>query len=330
MRATVSFPYDIVHLPRHILYLEAMPEGSEHSYQNGFGGGLDRGDRAGRGGTQTSAAAGDPIFDRVPPHDDDAEMAVLGGMLMSKDAIGEVSQTIDVTDFYQPKHQTIYTRSSICFRQSAGGRGARGQPAVADGNLDKVGGADYLHSLVASVPTAANAMYYAEIVHQRAILRNVIAAGTKIAQLGYSAEGSQAEDVVNLAQSEIYEMSMARCVRTMPPSARWSTTRSTSWTNCSKASSTRRADRLPRHRRRDPGPAARTDGRRRRRPAMGKSTLGIDFARAAALHHNMTSVVFSLEMSKVELAQRIISAEPIFRWPPCAAPTTSPPNAGTP
>ena len=72
MRATVSFPYDIVHLPRHILYLEAMPEGSEHSYQNGFGGGLDRGDRgdrAGRGGTQTSAAAGDPIFDRVPPHD---------------------------------------------------------------------------------------------------------------------------------------------------------------------------------------------------------------------------------------------------------------------
>ena len=118
MRATVSFPCDIVHLPRHILYLEAMPEGSEHSYQNGFGGGSDRGDRgdrAGRGGAQTSAAAGDPIFDRVPPHDDDAEMAVLGGMLMSKDAIGEVSQTIDVTDFYQPKHQTSITRSSICF-----------------------------------------------------------------------------------------------------------------------------------------------------------------------------------------------------------------------
>lgn len=188
-----------------------MPEGSEHSYQNGFGGGLDRGDRAGRGGTQTSAAAGDPIFDRVPPHDDDAEMAVLGGMLMSKDAIGEVSQTIDVTDFYQPKHQTIYNAIIDLFSAS--------QPVdvvlvanqlLADGNLDKVGGADYLHSLVASVPTAANAMYYAEIVHQRAILRNVIAAGTKIAQLGYSAEGSQAEDVVNLAQSEIYEMSMGK------------------------------------------------------------------------------------------------------------------------
>lgn len=69
MRATVSFPYDIVHLPRHILYLEAMPEGSEHSYQNGFGGGLDRGDRgdrAGRGGAQTSAAAGDRFSTACP------------------------------------------------------------------------------------------------------------------------------------------------------------------------------------------------------------------------------------------------------------------------
>ena len=77
-------------------------------------------------------------------------MAVLGGMLMSKDAIGEVSQTIDVTDFYQPKHQTIYNAIINLFSAS--------QPVdvvlvanqlLADGNLEKVGGADYLHSLVA-------------------------------------------------------------------------------------------------------------------------------------------------------------------------------------
>ena len=73
-----------------------------------------------------------------------------------------------------------------------------------------MGGSDYLHSLVASVPTAANATFYADIIHQRAILRNVIAAGTKIAQLGYTAEGSQAEDVVNLAQAEVYEMSTGK------------------------------------------------------------------------------------------------------------------------
>lgn len=314
MRATVSFPYDIVHLPRHILYLETMPEGSEHSYQNGFGGGLDRGDRgdrAGRGGTQTSAAAGDPIFDRVPPHDDDAEMAVLGGMLMSKDAIGEVSQTIDVTDFYQPKHQTIYNAIIDLFSAS--------QPVdvvlvanqlLADGNLDKVGGADYLHSLVASVPTAANAMYYAEIVHQRAILRNVIAAGTKIAQLGYSAEGSQAEDVVNLAQSEIYEMSMGKVRQdyaAIGPVVHDALDQldklQQGLVNKGVPTGFRDIDDVTQGL--QPGQMVVVAGR----PAMGKSTLGIDFARAAALHHNMTSVVFSLEMSKVELAQRIISAE---------------------
>ena len=71
-----------------------------------------------------------------------------------------------------------------------------------DGNRDKVVGADYLHSLVASVPTAANATYYADIVHQRAILRNVIAAVPKIAQLGYTAQRSRAQHVVQLVQDE--------------------------------------------------------------------------------------------------------------------------------
>ena len=153
----------------------------------------------------------DAVFDRVPPHDDEAEMAVLGGMLLSKDAIGEVGQMIDVTDFYQPKHQTIYEAIIDLFSNSQNVDVVIvANQLMKDGNLDKVGGADYLHTLVAFVPTAANATYYAEIVHQRAILRNVIAAGTKIAQLGYSAEGSQAEDVVNLAQAEVYEMSTGR------------------------------------------------------------------------------------------------------------------------
>ena len=57
---------------------------------------------------RSSQAVRDALFDRVPPHDDAAEMAVLGGMLMSKDAIGEVSQMIDVSDFYQPRTQTVY------------------------------------------------------------------------------------------------------------------------------------------------------------------------------------------------------------------------------
>lgn len=251
------------------------------------------------------------LFDRVPPHDDDAEMATLGGMLLSKDAIGEVSQTIEVADFYQPKHQTIYEAIIDLFAASLPVDAVTVANKLNDeGNLEKVGGPDYLHSLIASVPTAANAIYYAEIVHQRALLRQVIVAGTKITQLGYSAEGSQAQDVINLAQAEVYEMSMGKVRQDYTPI---------------KAAVEAALDQLDRIQKgeietgimtgfRDidavtkglqPGQMVVVAGR----PAMGKSTLGVDFARAAALHQGLTSVIFSLEMSKMELAQRIISAE---------------------
>lgn len=254
---------------------------------------------------------GSNLFDRVPPHDDDAEMAVLGGMLMSSDAVGEVTEIIDVNDLYQPRHQTIFDAIVKLF--------ANGQPVDAvlvanelqkSGDLDKVGGVDYLHSLVAAVPTAANATYYAEIVHQRALLRAVITAGTKIAQLGYSAEGSQAEEIVNLAQSEVYEMGQGKThedYEAIGPVAE---------------ATLHQIDDIQNHRVQrgvltgfkkidaitqglQPGQMVIVAGR----PAMGKSTLGIDFARAAAFRQKLTTVVFSLEMSKTELAQRIISAE---------------------
>lgn len=251
------------------------------------------------------------IFDRVPPHDVDAEMAVLGGMLMSKDAIGEVSQELETSDFYLPQHQTIYDAIITLFSAS--------QPVdsvlvanelLKNGNLEKVGGADYLHSLVASVPTAANATYYAEIVHQNAILRNVITAGTKIAQMGYSADGAVAEDIVNLAQSEVYEMSTGRVRQDYVSigSVLESTLNQlddiqTNGISRGIPTGFRDIDNVTQGL--QPGQMIVVAGR----PAMGKSTLGVDFARSAALHHNMTSIIFSLEMSKIELAQRIIAAE---------------------
>ena len=268
------------------------------------------GPRPQSGGSYVQGDAGSPVrdavFDRVPPHDDEAEMAVLGGMLLSKDAIGEVSQMIDVTDFYQPKHQTIYEAIIDLFSNSQNVDVVIvANQLMKDGNLDKVGGADYLHTLVAFVPTAANATYYAEIVHQRAILRNVIAAGTKIAQLGYSAEGSQAEDVVNLAQAEVYEMSTGRVKQdyeAIGPVVHDALEQLDKLQNGDLKTGVPTGFRDIDDVTQGLQPVAGS-------PAMGKSTLGIDFARAAALHHNMTSIVFSLEMSKVELAQRIISAE---------------------
>lgn len=259
----------------------------------------------------TGTAVKDALFDRVPPHDDDAEMAVLGGMIMSKDAIGEVSQMIDATDFYQPKHQIVYEAIIRLFSASLPVDAViLANELLKAGDLEKAGGSDYLHSLVASVPTAANATYYAEIVHQRAILRNVIATGTKIAQLGYTAEGSQAEDVVNLAQSEVYEMSVGKVRQDY---AAIGPVVQDTLEQLDKMQSGEMERGVPTGFRDiddvtqglQPGQMIVVAGR----PAMGKSTLGVDFARAAALHHGLTTIIFSLEMSKVELAQRIISAE---------------------
>ena len=124
---------------------------------------------------------------RTMPHDDVAEQSVLGGMLLSKDAIADVVESLRASDFYKPAHETIYEAILSLY--------GHGSPAdaitVADelkkrGELTRVGGASYIHTLIASVPTAANAQYYAEIVKEHAIMRRLIEAGTKIAQLGYA------------------------------------------------------------------------------------------------------------------------------------------------
>ncbi|WP_237201067.1 replicative DNA helicase [Rothia nasimurium] len=147
-------------------------------------------------------------FVRTPPHDDTAEQSVLGGMMLSKDAIADVVEVIGGgADFYKPAHEMIYEAIIHLY--------GHGEPAdaitVADeltkrGELNRVGGAAYLHSLIAAVPTAANAGFYAEIVAERAMLRRLVEAGTKIVQLGYSGDG-EAEALVNAAQAEIYGVS---------------------------------------------------------------------------------------------------------------------------
>jgi replicative DNA helicase len=148
-------------------------------------------------------------FDRQPPQDLTAEQSVLGGMLLSKDAIADVVEVLRPDDFYRPAHQTVYD----CILDLYG----RGEPADAvtvsaelqrRGDLIRLGGAPYLHTLIATVPTAANAAYYAEIVAEKAVLRRLVEAGTRIVQLGYhgAAEGGEVNDVVDRAQAAIYEV----------------------------------------------------------------------------------------------------------------------------
>ena len=153
-------------------------------------------------------------FDRVPPQDLQAEQSVLGGMLLSKDAIADVVEVVRGTDFYRPAHQTIFEVILDLY--------GRGEPADAvtvsaeltkQGQLMRTGGAPYLHTLIAAVPTAANAGYYAQIVAEQAVLRRLVEAGTRIVQLGYGAaqgQGGDVDDAVDQAQAAVYQVTERR------------------------------------------------------------------------------------------------------------------------
>lgn len=149
--------------------------------------------------------------DRTPPQDVDAERSVLGGMMISKDAIADVVEVLRGSDFYRPAHELVYEAVLDLY--------GRGEPAdaitVADeltkrGELGRIGGAPYLHTLISTVPTAANAGYYARIVRERAVLRRLVEAGTRITQLGYASDGGDVDELVNTAQAEVYAVTERR------------------------------------------------------------------------------------------------------------------------
>ena len=151
-------------------------------------------------------------FGRQPPQDNAAEMSVLGGMLLSKDAIADVLERLRPGDFYRPAHQNVYDAILDLY--------GRGEPADAvtvaaeldrRGLLRRIGGAPYLHTLISTVPTAANAGYYAGIVAEKALLRRLVEAGTRVVQYGYAgAEGADVAEIVDRAQAEIYDVAEGR------------------------------------------------------------------------------------------------------------------------
>lgn len=250
-------------------------------------------------------------MDRTPPQDMAAEQSVLGAMLISKDAIADVSEALRGTDFYRPSHETIHDAIIDLY--------GRGEPAdmvtvAAEldrrGELQRIGGAPYLHTLAASVPIAANAGYYAEIVRQKAVLRRLVDAGTRIVQYGYAGEGD-VDELVDAAQAEVYKVTDKRSSEDYAPLSEFMD----SVLDEIEAISNREAglygvptgfvelDEL-------------TNGLHSgqmiivaARPAMGKSTLALDLCRAASIANNLTSCFFSLEMTRSEITMRLLSAE---------------------
>ena len=248
---------------------------------------------------------------RTPPQDMVAEQSVLGGMMLSKDAIADVVEVLRGGDFYRPAHEMIFEAIIDLY--------GRGEPAdvvtISDQltktqQLQRVGGPAYLHNLAQAVPTAANAAFYADIVRERAVLRRLVEAGTKIVQLGHTADG-EVDAIVNEAQAEIYGVAenrnttdYARLSEILAPTIEEiEVNAANDGTLSGIPTGFRDLDDL-------------THGFHggqliviAARPAMGKSVLALDFSRSAAVTHGMTTAFFSLEMSRVELTMRLLAAE---------------------
>ncbi|MBZ5735591.1 replicative DNA helicase [Nocardioides sp. TRM66260-LWL] len=249
--------------------------------------------------------------ERTPPQDMAAEQSVLGAMMISKDAIAEAVEVLRGPDYYRPAHEAIHDAIVELY--------GRGEPVdmitvAAElqrrGELQRIGGAPYLHTLSANVPIAANAGYYAEIVREKAVLRRLVDAGTRIVQMGYAGEG-EVDDIVDSAQAEVFKLADKRSTEDYVPLS---------------AIMDSVLDEIEAIGNREAGlygvPTGFNDlddltnglhsGQMiivAARPAMGKSTLALDFCRAASIANNLTSAFFSLEMTRSEITMRLLSAE---------------------
>lgn len=252
-----------------------------------------------------------PDLARTPPQDIGAEQCVLGSMMISKDAIADVVEVLNPVDFYKAAHEAIYQAILDLYAKGdppdvvtvAAEMLKRGQAKFTDSGI-------YLHTLVASVPTAASAEYYARIVRDRALLRRLVEASTRIQQMAYQGAGD-ADDIADRAGAELLAATEKRNSEDYQPLA---------------AIMEGALDEIEAIGSRGGGlvgvPTGLTDldsllnglhpGQMiivAARPAIGKSTIGLDFARAAAVKNRLASVIFSLEMSRNEITMRLLSAE---------------------
>ena len=248
---------------------------------------------------------------RVLPNDLLAEQSTIGAMLISPDAVAAVFGVIRGQDFYAPKHELIFDAIVTLF--------GKGEPTdvitVTDQllkteSLTRAGGADYLHTLTSIVPTAANVEYYAEIVQEKATLRRLVEVGTRIAQSGYANVG-EVTDLVNDAQAAIYQVSanvrgqeyaeLQESIQAAVAEMEAAESRGGDLVGVPTGFS--ELDNLTHglH----PGQLVIIAAR----PAVGKSTLALDIARHAAIKKRKNVIFFSLEMSRSEIAMRMLSAE---------------------
>ncbi len=251
------------------------------------------------------------MWDKVPPHNIDAEQSVLGAIFLDNTAIPKVVRHIRAEDFYMESHRVIF---ETILELEEGGHAAD-LVTVTDslrrkGELEKVGGAAYVATLANIAPTAANAEYYARIVEEKALLRNLINLATRIAGMGYEA-GEDAERLMEEAEKMLLELGSRRT--------------STIFTEIKDIlkDAFKQLEHLYKSKGEITGvPSGYADLDRlcqgfqpgdliivAARPSMGKTSFGLCVAYQAAVRTGKPVAVFSLEMSKEQLVQRMLCAE---------------------
>src|SRR6266508_3589280 len=247
----------------------------------------------------------------LPPQSLEAEESVLGAMLLSPGAIGAVSEVLDASDFYRESHAKIYRAALALY--------AKGEPVDAitlvdeleeRGELEDVGGRSRIHELAALVPAASNAAHYAKIVREMATLRGLIRVGGEIQRLGFERPGETAL-LVDRAEQAVFDLSQSRVTQEfshIEELLKDSFERITALFEAGAdvtgvPSGFRDLDRLTSGF--QPGNLVIIAAR----PSMGKSALGLCIAANLALRYDIPVALFTLEMSKSEVTQRLLCSE---------------------
>lgn len=250
-------------------------------------------------------------YERIPPHSDDAEKSVLGSILLDKDALYEVLEILKPEDFYNEMHMEIYSAVIELYRKS--------QPVdiltVSEElkkrkSLEMVGGRAYIALLSTVVPSTSNAGEYAKIIAEKAILRKLIGTASDIIEKGYQEKMDSAE-VLDFAERGIFEIAQSRQTKD------FALIKDVLWDNIAKI------DEMSKLEGNITGLTtgfidldARTSGMQKSdlimlaaRPSMGKTAFALNIAQHAAIKGKAKVLIFSLEMSRDQLGQRMLSME---------------------
>jgi len=248
---------------------------------------------------------------RIPPQNADSEKALLGSILLKYEVLYDLLDFIKRSAFYSERHRLIFDAMHELFVARTPidvlSLSAR---LLEKGQLDSVGGKGYLAELVNSVPSAANAIHYAEIVYKKHMMRELIRAADSISELGYD-EAEELDSLLDRAEKTLYDVTDVSGVHKFISLSE------------TLGDSMERLDKLHKNKNAVRGVSTgfnSLDGKLSglqnsdliilaARPSMGKTALALDIARQAAGKNNVPVGVFSLEMSAQQLADRMLSAE---------------------